>query len=603
MKHIAILFLLITLIFPLKAKTVVIEVSEAYKKTEMSKYKIKMHSLKDAFDYCNMYKGGQKIEIVLKDNVNTIDATLILRGTKVTISVKGKKGMSIITSGNNIDKGFVQRGDTLLFPHISQCRKLLVNGVNVPIANTFTTNKPMSQLKDVMKIDDFHYTAKLNREDILKLELGCDLFLYTRWQCYKMQVTEIDLKSNTISLFTMGKKAFHATDEGVRYAIYNSRKVMQPGSFCNKEGVVYYLRRQGEKLSKLRFSIPTEATLVKIYDCKNITFQNVSFENAVLDDWYFQEVQGSALCSKAVHVEYSTNINFRGCDFHNNMGYSLAIGNHSSNCSVSGCCFTELQGGGIILGMEGGDNTNNISITDNLIKGYGRVNVCSEGILCERAYHVTITDNTICDGYYTGVSLGWTWGFDKSYSYGNYVANNHIHHLMQGVLDDGGGIYTLGIQNGTIIESNYIHDIYSDKEMACLIYMDEGSSEITVRNNICFASKRGISLSFGRNNIIQNNIISDVEKWGIRLSYPKKNVNLSVMRNTIIGEMGEAIDSNISKQSLYDNEIITDGTRKTRINNKGQLTVSTLYKNKLIEKKLMFGCKSTRLKAVEMSTY
>ena len=90
MKHIAILFLLITLIFPLNAKTVVIEVSEAYKKTEMSKCKIKMHSLKDAFDYCNKYKGGQKIEIVLKDNVNTIDATLILRGTKVPISVKAK---------------------------------------------------------------------------------------------------------------------------------------------------------------------------------------------------------------------------------------------------------------------------------------------------------------------------------------------------------------------------------------------------------------------------------------------------------------------------------------------------------------------------------
>lgn len=602
MKRIAILFLLTTFILPIYAKSVVIEVSNAYLKTETSKNKIKMHGLKDAFDYCNNYKGIQKIEIVLKDDVNIIDTTLLLKGTKVPIIVRAKK-MSIITSGNVIDKGLVQRGDTLVFPYTKQCWKLLVNGKDVPIANTFTVKESMNQLIDVHKVDDYNYTAKLNSDDILKLELGCDLFLYTRWQCYKMQVTEIDLKSNTISLSTMGKKAFHATDEGVRYAIYNSRKVMQPGAFCNKEGVMYYLRRQGEELSKLRFSIPTEVTLVKIYDCKNITFQNVSFENAVLDDWYFQEVQGSALCSKAVLVEYSTNINFRGCDFHNNMGYSLAIGNHSSNCSVSGCCFTELQGGGIILGMEGGDNTNNITITDNLIKGYGRVNVCSEGILCQRAHHVTITENTICDGCYTGVSLGWTWGFDKSYSYGNYVAKNYIHHLMQGVLDDGGGIYTLGIQNGTIIESNYIHDIYSDKEMACLIYMDEGSSEIMVRNNVCFASKRGISLSFRRNNIIQNNIISDVEKWGVRLSYPKKNVNLSVMRNTIIGERGEAIDSNISKLSLYDNEIITDGTRKTRINNKGQLTVSTLYKNMLIEKKLMFGCKSTRLKAVEMSTY
>lgn len=603
MKRIAILFLLITFIQPIYAKGVVLEVSKAYTQRVEGKCKIKMHSLKDAFDYCNKYKGIQKIEIVLKDDVNTIDTTLLLRGTKVPIILRAKKEMSIITSGNVIDKGLVQRGDTLAFPYTKQCWKLLVNGKDAPIANTFTVKESMNQLIDVHKVDDYNYTAKFNRDDILKLELGCDLFLYTRWQCYKMQVTEIDLLTYTVSLSSMGNKAFYATDEGVRYAIYNSKKVMQPGTFCYKDGMVHYLRRQGENVSHLRFSIPNVATLVKIFECKNVTFQNVSFENAVLEDWYFQEIQGSALCSKAIHVEYSTNINFRNCDFHNNMGYSLAIGNNSSNCSVSGCCFSDLQGGGIILGMEGGDNTNNITITDNLIKCYGRVNVCCEGILSQRAHYVTITDNTICDGYYTGLSLGWTWGFDKSYSYGNYVANNHIHHIMQGILDDGGGIYTLGIQNGTIVENNYIHDIFSDKEMACLIYMDEGSSGIIVRNNVCFASNRGISLSFGRSIIIQNNVICDVDKWGIRLSYPKKNVNLLVIRNTIIGEIEVAIDSNISNSSLFDNEIITDELKKLG-NNISQLqfkTMSFLCKKNYLEKKFKFGCKTGRLKAVEIS--
>lgn len=598
MKRIAILFLLTTFILPIYAKSVVIEVSNAYLKTETSKNKIKMHSLKDAFDYCNNYKGIQKIEIVLKDDVNIIDTTLLLKGTKVPIIVRAKK-MSIITSGNVIDKGLVQRGDTLVFPYTKQCWKLLVNGKDVPIANTFTVKESMNQLIDVHKVDDYNYTAKLNSDDILKLELGCDLFLYTRWQCYKMLVTEINLKTNSVLLSTMGKKAFHATDDGIRYAIYNSRKVMQPGTFYSKKGMVYYLRRQGEDVSNLRFSIPKVATLVKIFECKDVTFKNVSFENAVLDDWYFQEVQGSALCSRAVHVEYSTNINFRGCDFHNNMGYSLAIGNHSSNCSVSGCCFTELQGGGIILGMEGSDNTNNITITDNLIKGYGRVNVCSEGILCQRAHHVKITDNTICDGYYTGINLGWTWGFDKSYSYRNYVANNHIHHLMQGVLDDGGGIYTLGIQNETIIESNYIHDIYSDKEVACLIYMDEGSSEITVRNNICFASKRGISLSFGRNNFVENNVIGCVDDWGVKLSYPKKNQNLTVKGNIIFEDEDIAIDRNIPAISRYKNEIIPNNSKQIHnyaSGDKVELFLDNLNKRNFVNLKTKYGCNSKRLK-------
>ena len=596
MKRIAILFLLITFIQPIYAKSVVLEVSKAYTQRVEGKCKIKMHSLKDAFDYCNKYKGIQKIEIVLKDDVNTIDTTLLLRGTKVPIILRAKKEMSIITSGNVIDKGLVQRGDTLVFPYTKQCWKLLVNGKDAPIANTFTVKESMNQLIDVHKVDDYNYTAKFNRDDILKLELGCDLFLYTRWQCYKMQVTEIDLLTYTVSLSSMGNKAFYATDEGVRYAIYNSKKVMQPGTFCYKDGMVHYLRRQGENVSNLRFSIPNVATLVKIFECKNVTFQNVSFENAVLDDWYFQEIQGSALSSKAVHVEYSTNINFINCDFHNNMGYSLAIGNHSSKCKVNGCEFSGLQGGGIVLGMEGGDSTHDIVINDNLIQGYGRINVCSEAILSQRAYHVTITNNTICDGYYTGISLGWTWGFDKSYSYGNYVARNHIHHLMQGVLDDGGGIYTLGRQDGTFIENNYIHDIYPDKEMACLIYLDEGSSNMVVRNNICFASMRGINESFGKNNVIENNVIGFVDKFGVRLSYPKKDTNLKISRNKFMAVDGIAIDSNIQEASLFDNEILHD---KIDISEKSLLMdVYTLYKMKIINYIIQYGCSNRRVRVV-----
>lgn len=38
------------------------------------------------------------------------------------------------------------------------------------------------------------------------------------------------------------------------------------------------------------------------------------------------------------------------------------------------------------------------------------------------------------------------------------VEHNHIHGVMQ-VLADGGGVYTLGLQPGTVLRSNYIHDV------------------------------------------------------------------------------------------------------------------------------------------------
>lgn len=590
----------------LSARDVIIEVSSAYKKTEVGTHKIKMCSLKDAFDYCNKYNGEQKIEIILIDKVNIIDTTLTLRRTEVPITIKASKGTSVITSGKLITNNLIIRGDTIIFPWTSQCRMLLVNGKKCKLANTFETNRPLQKLQSINKVDEHHYNIRLSKSEISELEIGCDLFLYTRWQCYKMRVTSIDITSNKVALSSMGRKVLYATDPGVRYAIYNSRKVMGPGMFCWNNGEVIYLKKKNGDNSNLVFTVPTVATLVRIFECKNVTLKNISFENAVLDDWYFQEVQGSALCSKAVHVEYSQNINFENCDFHNNMGYSLAIGNNSSNCTISGCCLTDLQGGGIILGMEGGDTTNCITVTDNLVKRYGRTNVCCAGILCQRAHHVNIINNTISDGFYTGISLGWTWGYDKSYSYGNYVSNNHIHHLMQGVLDDGGGIYTLGIQSGTIIENNYIHDVYPDKEMACLIYLDEGSSELIIRNNICFSSKIGINASFGRNNIIENNVIGFIENLGVRLSYPKKVLGLLVRGNKIMAEESVALDSNIQENSLIDNEILSVGRIKDRnivIYNPEDMTIAALYKSKLLNRKFVFGCISRRLKRAHNSNY
>ena len=39
------------------------------------------------------------------------------------------------------------------------------------------------------------------------------------------------------------------------------------------------------------------------------------------------------------------------------------------------------------------------------------------------------------------------------------MERNHIHDVMK-LLADGGGIYTLGLQPGTVLRHNYIHDVH-----------------------------------------------------------------------------------------------------------------------------------------------
>jgi len=121
----------------------------------------------------------------------------------------------------------------------------------------------------------------------------------------------------------------------------------------------------------------------------------------------------------------------------------------------------------------------------------------------------------ICHLPYTGISVGWGWGeedagggaphYHQPFRYetptpakNNRIESNHIHHVMQ-ELDDGGGIYTLSNQPGTIIRGNHIHD---SRGWPGGIYLDEGSAFIQVTGNSVNKVRRAMNF----NNRSQNRI-------------------------------------------------------------------------------------------------
>ena len=77
--------------------------------------------------------------------------------------------------------------------------------------------------------------------------------------------------------------------------------------------------------------------------------------------------------------------------------------------------------------------------------------------------------------------------FSDSMLGNNQIKYNHIWNVVQ-ALSDGGGIYTLSKQAGTVIDSNYIHDIqlapYADPSSMVAVYSNYGSSYISVSNTV-----------------------------------------------------------------------------------------------------------------------
>ena len=108
-----------------------------------------------------------------------------------------------------------------------------------------------------------------------------------------------------------------------------------------------------------------------------------------------------------------------------------------------------------------------------------------------------IVHNEICRMPYSGISVGWGWGeedaggggYQQPFFYNtptpaknNHIEMNHIHR-RDAADADGGAIYTLGNQPGTVIRGNHIHD---NPGFPGGIYLDEGSGFIEITGNLVY---------------------------------------------------------------------------------------------------------------------
>ena len=582
----------------------------------LDKYDYNLTTIKEAVELIVSCNDSIPFKIVLGRGVHYLDKSLLLSKLRHPLTIEAlDKGKSILTSGIRIPIGDIKQEDKDIISIVSESEVnlLKINGRFVTMSCSVDQTNPsnMRQFSHFKKEKGNTYSATFDKDEIDKIEIGSYIFIYCKWIQYKLKVLQIDSVANRV---VMGgryvKVPYIVNDPNVYYAIYNSRKLLKPSSFCQINNKIYYRLGKNEDANNISWEIPTLSNLIKISDCnKDLRLKGIKFEGCIYNIWE-EEVQGRANSTSAISINKSENVIIEDCEFYSNMGYSIKIANNSSNCIIKGNYLHDLQGGGIIIGdydYRKTDITNRILIDNNLIKSFGRINASSEGVLVTKANHITITNNTICDGYYTGISLGWTWGYAKSHSYGNYVANNHIHHLMQCVLSDGAGIYTLGIQDNTVIENNYIHDIISRAFSAAgssLLYFDEGTSNVIARNNVCFGSHSGFHEHYGKNNLVENNIFAYTNLVSVRLSNLAKDSNLTIKENTLIVDCGIAYNAAlIQKSNLIDNM----GWDKTYIDAKTglqqqnspiniKLCIKQLHDKGYLKNKFSYGVTSKFLK-------
>ena len=225
----------------------------------------------------------------------------------------------------------------------------------------------------------------------------------------------------------------------------------------------------------------------------------------------------------AVELRYAENVNFDNCRFEHLGGSGLDYVIGCKGGRVSNCRFNDIAMNGLVVGSfspeglethlpyqpaDSREVCNGLTIEQSEFCDIANDDWGCVAIAAGYVSGITIEHNTIHDVSYTGISLGWGWNRDSVCMKDNKVHANLIYNYAQHMYDCA-GIYTLGNQPGTIISENVVRDIAKpsyvhDPNHWFYLYTDEGSSNITVRDNWT-PSEKYLQNANGPGNVWENN--------------------------------------------------------------------------------------------------